>query len=242
MSALLRAGLSVTLLQDYFNSARTFLIEKLGTTTSVPLLPDATHVMTFANYRQLQAALASGAVPPNVRYILYDNEHWAATPAAEQVRPITYAAAAEQVAHQHGRGLIFTPAANLSTVLSSSYDNNTKYTGYLDLSLAAEGARVSDVFEIQAQQDEGLSGFTSFVAGAVDQALDRQPESADPAGTHHQCAGPVGHPEAPTHDYAATRSQVSGYWLNIPGGTPHRPRSPQVAVEFLEALAPQLGY
>ena len=39
MSALLRAGLSVTLLQDYFNSARTFLIEKLGTTTSVPLLP-----------------------------------------------------------------------------------------------------------------------------------------------------------------------------------------------------------
>ena len=48
-------------------------------------------------------------------------------------------------------------------------------------------------------------------------------------------------PQLLLNDYATTRPLVSGYWLNIPGGQ-GGPRYPQVAVEFLQALAPQLGY
>ena len=239
---LLRAGLSSALLQAYFNNPRTFLIVKLGSATTDPLLPDATYVMSFASYRQLQGAFASGSIPSNIKYILYDNERWAATPASEQARPITYAADAEQLAHSHRLGLIFTPAANLSMVLSASYTNTTKYTGYLNLSIAAQGARVSDVFEIQAQQDEGLTDFNSFVSGAVGQARAANPNALILAGLTSKAPAQTVTPQLLLDDYRSTRSEVSGFWLNIPGGTPKGPQNPQVAVAFLEALAPQLGY
>ncbi|MHB1534951.1 MAG: hypothetical protein ACYC1D_10155 [Acidimicrobiales bacterium] len=41
--------------------------------------------------------------------------------------------------------------------------------------------------------------------------------------------------------YRSTRSDVSGYWLNLPGGTAKGPQGADVAVAFLTALAPSLG-
>src|SRR5271168_5061737 len=53
VSALLGAGLSPALLQDFFNNTRTFVIVKAADPAKNPTLPNANYVMSFANYQQL---------------------------------------------------------------------------------------------------------------------------------------------------------------------------------------------
>ena len=84
---------------------------------------------------------------------------WQATPVEQQQQPFAYEAEAQALAHAHGLGLIFTPAANLSLVLSPSYSNATKFDGYTRLGIASQAAPHTDVIEIQAQQDEAASDF-----------------------------------------------------------------------------------
>ena len=241
VKALLDAGLSQAMLQDYFDTPRTLLIVTAADLPKDPLLPAATYVMDFHDYQQMADAITSDSIPSYIKLLLYDDEKWPSTPVAQQQQPFTYEAEAEALAHQHGFGLVVTPAANLSTVLSTAYSNTTKYEGYTDLGIASQSAPHADVFEIQAQQDEDTGGFTSFVSSAVHQAQETNPNALVMVGlttsTPHQAATT----QLLLDDYAATRPLVSGYWLNIPGGV-GGPRDPQVAVAFLQALAPQLGY
>jgi hypothetical protein len=238
---LLGAGLSQAMLQEYFNNPQTFVIVRSADPSKYSLLPAATYVMSFADYQRMMNAISSGSIPSYVKLLLYDNEKWPSTPAAQQQQPFTYEAEAETVAHQHGLGLIFTPAANLSTVLSPAYSNETKYDGYTSLGIASQGAAHADVLEIQAQQDEGTSGFDSFVSSTVNQAQAANPHALVMVGLTTSAPRLAITPQILLSDYAATRSLVSGYWLNIPGGQ-GGPHNPQVGVAFLQALAPQLGY
>ena len=198
--------------------------------------------MSFANYQQLARAITTGSIPAYIKLVLYDNERWPATPATQQQQPFAYEAEAEALAHQHGLGLIFTPAANLSMVLSSSYTNATKYEGYTSLGIASQAAPHTDVLEIQAQQDEATNGFTSLVSSAVSQAQTANARALVMVGLTTTAPNQVVTPQVLRNDYDETRPLVSGYWLNIPGGRGTGPRDPQVAVAFLQDLAPQLGY
>lgn len=239
--ALLGAGLSQALLQDYFNNPQTFVIVKHADPARDPLLPNATYVMSFANYAQLAMAISSGSIPSYVKLVLYDNEVWPATPAGQQQQPFAYEAEAEALAHQHGLGLIFTPAANLSMALSPSYSNATKFDGYTSLGIAAQAAPHTDVLEIQAQQDEAANTFNSFVSSSVNQAYTANPHALIMVGLTTSPPHQVVTPQALLNAYDESRPTVSGYWLNIPGGK-GGPRRPDVAVAFLQALAPQFGY
>lgn len=241
VSALLGAGLSSGMLQNYFNNPQTFLIVKAANPAQDPMLPDATYVMSFHNYQQLLSSLSSGTIPSYIKLVLYDNERWPSTPATQQQQPFTYEAEAQSLAHQHGLGLIFTPAANLSMGLSPSYTNATKYDGYTSLGIAAQAAPHTDVLEIQAQQDEATSGFGTFVTSAVSQARAANPHALLMVGLTTTAPRQAVTPQVLLNDYAMTRASVSGYWLNVPGGT-GGPRDPEVAVAFLQTLAPQLGY
>ena len=87
--------------------------------------------------------------------------------------------------------MIFTPAANLSPVLSPGYSTSNqlgsgkgKFSGYLGLNMAGQGAAVSDMVEIQGQQAEDQPGFTSFVRQAAAPGEDRRP-GASGAARHH---------------------------------------------------------
>jgi hypothetical protein len=241
VSPLLQAGLSQSMLQDYFNNPHTFVIVTSGDLSMDPLLPAATYVMDFHNAQQMMHALSVGSVPSYIKLLLYDDEKWPSTPVAQQQQPFTYEAEAEAAANQHGLGFVFTPAANLSTVLSTAYSNATKYDGYASLGIASQGAAHADVLEIQSQQDEGTSGFNSFVSTTVSQAKTANPSALVMVGLTTAAPRMAITPQILLNDYATTRPLVSGYWLNIPGG-PGGPHNPQVAVAFLQALAPQLGY
>lgn len=201
----------------------------------------------------MQAAILDSTIEPGVKYVLYDNEAWASTPADEKAAPFTFATRALALAHAHGLQLIFTPAANLSPILNRTYTASNqlgsgqgKFSGYLELNMAGHGAAASDIVEIQGQQAEDEPGFTSFVSKAAAQAKAAAPTHLVLLGitTSIPGSGPVSAATL-TGVVAATRSLVDGYWLNIPGQSPQCPNCGQVdagpAVSFLESYAATSG-
>jgi hypothetical protein len=241
---LLNAGLSKDLLEKYFNNGHTLLITRYGRqrATQTALLPDATEVASFADSDELAQALSASSVPSSVKYLLYDPERWAATPANQQRDPFSSAADVAELAHERGKGLIFTPAANLASVADDAYSKTNRFAGYLNLGFATKGARVSDIFEIQAQQMEGTDGFARFVSSAVGQARSANPKALILLGLTTKAPRQHVTVQLLFDAYSATRSSVDGYWINIPGGTPAGPQNAAAAVGFLQELAPSLGY
>jgi hypothetical protein len=253
LAALERGGLPASTITRLFNSPRTLLIVRPHGGVPDALAPLATKVESFTSYATMQAAILDKTTEPGIKYVLYDNEAWAATPADEKAAPFTFAARALALAHAHGLQMIFTPAANLSPILNRSYtisgqlgSSRGKFSGYLDLNMAGQGAADSDVVEIQGQQAEDEPGFTAFVSQAAAQARAVAPSHLVLLGitTSIPGSGPVT-AAALTGVVAATRSIVDGYWLNIPGQSAQCPNCGQVdagpAVSFLESYAAASG-
>jgi hypothetical protein len=253
LSLLERNGLPVSTITSLFNSPRTLLIVRPHGQTPDALVPLATKVQSFDSFGAMQAAISNSTIEPGVRYVLYDNEDWAATPADEQAAPFTFAARALALAHAHGLQVIFTPAANLAPQLNHSYTASNqlgpsqgKFSGYLALNMAGQAAATSDVVEIQGQQAEDEPGFSTFVSEAAAQARAAAPTHLVLLGitTSIPGKGPV---SAATLEsvVSATSSVVDGYWLNIPGQSAQCPSCGQTdagpAVSFLESFASASG-
>ncbi len=249
LSLLERSGLPATTITELFNSPRTLLIVRPHGSAPDALVPLAQRVESFASFTTMQTSILDNTIEPGVKYVLYDNEAWASTPSNEKAAPFTFAAQALTLAHAHGLQMIFTPAANLTPILDPSYTASNqlssgrgKFSGYLNLNVAGQGAATSDVVEIQGQQAEVEPGFTSFVTQAAAQARAAEPTHLILLGitTSIPGSGPVA-ATALTSVVAATRSLVDGYWLNIPGQSPQCPNCGQAdagpAVSFLESYA-----
>lgn len=244
ISVLLDAGLSSTLLKEYFDNPATFLIIKPGHPADDAMLPNATRVASFASFRQMQRSVDAGSLPTGCRYLLYDNESWSATPRNEQQDPSSYAQEAEQLAHARGLGFIFTPAADLVPLLDSSYNSRTRFAGYLQLGMAG-WARYSDVFDIQAQQFETDPGFAQFVETATSQAKQANPSVVVMVGLTTAVPSGTVTVQDMLDAYRAASGLAAGYWLNIPGGQATGGAGPEgadLAVGFLEQLGPTFGY
>jgi hypothetical protein len=253
LALLERNGLPASTIAELFNSPRTLLIVRPHGNAPDSLVPLATKVESFASFTTMQTAITDSTIEPGVKYVLYDNEAWASTPANEKAAPFTFAAQALALAHAHGLQMIFTPAANLTPILDPNYTASNqlasgqgKFSGYLGLDMAGQGAATSDIVEIQGQQAEAEPGFTAFVSRAASQARAVAPTHLVLLGitTSIPGSGAVS-PDTLTGVVAATRSLVNGYWLNIPGQSPQCPNCGQVdagpAVSFLESFASTSG-
>ena len=167
------------------SNPHTFLILKRGQTDTV--LANATPVRSFASYAEMAGAFAAGRSSPRSHTILYDNEHWAATPVNEQQQPIAYARQAETLAHQHGMRMIFTPAINLALVATGEVGKTAKYNDFVSQNLAGQSAQVTDVLEIQAEQAVATPAFSSFVSSTVAQARAANPSAMTPRALDESC-------------------------------------------------------
>ena len=239
-----KAGLPSNLVTYFFDNPGTYLIVHSGKAKVDAAIPKATRVERFTSYATLQAAVSQGSLMPGVSALMYDNEAWSFTPPSEQSNPMQYAAQAETLAHQHHLKIIFAPAANLAELGAAANGAMDKYGNYLAQHLAT-GSRVSDVFDIQSQQAEGTPQFASFVDQAVGQARDANPGAILMAGIGPNPGGRTVTSTQVLDALQSVRTQVSGFWLNLPAGTPECPQcgrvQPQVAVQVLKSLASSLG-
>jgi hypothetical protein len=183
----------------------------------------ATPVVTFSSVAELRSEVSGGGLPPGTRAVLYDPEVWQFTPAAEQRDPVRAAAEAAELAHAHGLQLIVAPALNLTTVLDPG-SSAPRWQRFLNVGLARAIARYADVIELQAQSlERDPAVYTAFVREAAAQARAGNPAVRVLAGlSTNPPGGPVGSQQLAAA-IEATRSMVSGYWLNIPGNGPRCP-------------------
>ena len=248
---IVRAGLSQSLLNYYFNNPKTLLIitnKKIDNQ-----LTNAQWVEPFTTLSSIQAAISDNSINAKVKYILYDNEGWSLTPRSEQLNAISYAAQVKTLVNQHGYIMIFTPATNLADEIGNTSKTN-KYTEFISLNLAGQAAKVSDILDIQSQQAEGTKPdeFLSFAPAVLAQAKQSNPKNLTFLGIGTQNCGTSCSPGSRTvtgadilADYKAvnpTKDGLSpdGYWFNIPGpgskclncGIP----DPATAVDFFNGL------
>jgi hypothetical protein len=183
----------------------------------------------YTSYRSFARDVRAGRIPVSTRWVMYDNERWSRTPAAEQAHPLRYERLFADLAHQHGYRVILAPAQDLEPGFSTTRfrEGRASWRPYLAMGLAAASARLADVYEIQAQPWElpvyrSEHAYARFVAAAAAQARAARPGVIILAGlsTHRVTSA-----AELRSDFLATRGRVAGYWLNIlrdgqPGAVP----------------------
>jgi hypothetical protein len=232
------AGLTKAQLQILFGNDRTYLTGGLAPAT--PPVSGALRTVSFASYQAMERQLAGPGLPAGTAAVIYDNEDWRFTPAAERRDPAMYQELAAKLAHAHHLLFISTPAVDLTNVLAPGQSDH--YAAYLRLGLAASAARYADVVDIQAQGSEtSLSTFTPFVEAAAAQARSANPHVIVLAGISTNPSGQHVSSTQFTSAYNAVRADVDGYWLNIPSSGPECPAcgtpQPKAAVPLLRMLA-----
>jgi hypothetical protein len=177
-------------------------------------------VADFRSYAEFKKMIRHGTIPAGIRWVMYDNERWSLTPAAEQANPVRYERLFAELAHRHGYRVILAPAQDLvpGWAKQSFQAGRAVWRGYLSMGLAAASARYGDIYEIQAQPYEmsvyrSQHAYASFVAAAAAQARAANPRAVIYAGLSTQR---VSSGAQLLQDYLATRDLVDGYWMNIP--------------------------
>jgi hypothetical protein len=197
-------------------------------------------VITFTSASTLKQAVTSGQIPSGTYGVMYDPEAWDLTPQDEQRDPVSAAASAASVAHAHGLRFIVAPALNLTTVLSPG-SGAQRWRQFLDLNLAAQFAQNADIVELQAQSlERDATTYTTFVREAAAQATAARPGVVVVAGLSTNPPGSTVSSANLVDAIAATRSLVTGYWLNIPGQGAQcptcGPTNPAVAIAALREV------
>jgi hypothetical protein len=184
---------------------------------------DATPVVTFSSVAALRTALAGGGLPAGTKAILYDPEVWAYTPVAEQRDPVQAAAEAAELARSRGLGFIVAPAMNLTTALDPG-STAPRWQTFLDLRVIGSMARVAGTVEVQAQSlERDPAAYAAFVRDAAAQARVANPKVTVLAGLSTNPPGAAVDSQQLTAAIQASRADVDGYWLNIPGSGPRCP-------------------
>src|SRR5207302_2564367 len=107
----------------------------------------------YTSFAQLSADLAAGALAPEVHWVLYDLEDWAASPENEKRQPALAMESFANLAHAHGLQVITIPYPSLADELGV-LTGATMYEAYLRDDLAGAAARYADITANQAQQIE----------------------------------------------------------------------------------------
>ncbi len=223
-----------------FDTPETFALSAGG--SSAGRFDRAMRTVSFGDENALARAADEGRLGPGARAVIYDDEHWSLTPLAQQLHPALYYRRAVEVAHRHGLLLIATPAADLVSVLAPGTPKGRKYAEFLKLGIAAAAARYADVYDIQAQGSEAaLATYVGFVRAAAAQARDANPIVEVLAGIATNPSGQRETAAVMLRAVLATRSLVSGYWLNDGTHSQECPKCTgpytQVAIAFLRQLA-----
>ena len=232
---------SGTLDRRFFADPGSFVMNRTKGAQGFPEGWRSVPTATYPSYAALEKALQGGAVPAEVKAIIYDNESWTFTPPEEQHDLDRFEKLAANAIHHAGRLLIATPAADLVPVLNPKVERGQRYDEYLRLGIARMAARWADVYEIQAQgSEDNLALYTRFVKEAAAQARAANPKVRIFAGLSTNPSGKRVTAKQLFDAVQATREAVDGYWLNIPGGGAYCPKCgeplPQVAVDLLHLL------
>lgn len=206
---------------------------------AVPAAWNALPMRSFTSYAHIERAFESNAVDPHVRAIMYDNEGWNFTPPEEQRDPRGFTRKAADLVHAHHLLFVSAPAVTITRLLAPGAQK--RYDAYLRLMIAADSARYSDVYDIQAQGSvRNIARYSEFVKRAAAQARAANPKVMILAGISTNPSGQRVTADDILHAIDATRDNVDGYWFNIPQPSAYSPNCndfrPDIAIDVFDRL------
>jgi hypothetical protein len=173
--------------------------------------------------------LDAGRIASATRAVMYDPEHWLATPVRERRDPVAAMAQFADAAREAGYAVVITPHPNLVDVPRATCGrapDEAVEVAFLRCGIQAAAARVADVVEVQAQfLQENPSAYRALVERAAEQARAVNPDVIVLAGlsTRYAERGDV-----MLRAWDAVFGLVDGHYLAMPEGI-----RPLVAAEFL---------
>jgi hypothetical protein len=211
-------------------SANLFVLEPPGTSS-----PVGQTVAYFKSYATFRRAIKAQTIAAGTHWVAYDNEAWSATPEREQLNPVHYETLFANLAHRHGYKVILMPAQDL---VPGFVTHSNAWAQYLSMGLASASGRLADIYEIQAQPYEMAAyrpagDFQNYVQQAAAQARAANPNVIVFAGLSTQR---VSSAAELAQDFTATRGEVAGYWLNIPGSGANFGAGSAMAGTFLRTI------
>ena len=227
-------GMSSAQLSELFDNAHTYIVGASSKSIESANISNwiSLRSRTVTDLRAADFAAGTAAV-------LYDDEDWSLTPAAQQRDPSRYEAEGYRLARARGIVFIAAPAMDLVRVLDPDGSGSVAQR-FLSLGLIGQAARYADVVDIQAQGLEGSAQYASFVTAAAKQARSANPDVRVLAGLSTNPSGRTLSSTVLAEDANAVRGVVDGYWLNIPSSGTACPQCgtarPQTAVPWLEKL------
>jgi hypothetical protein len=191
----------------------------------------------FTSYADFLGRLQRHAMPAGVRAVAYDPELWQATPLAERLFPERYMALFAAAAHRHGYAAILMPGRDLLAAARSCRQQSGEDldAAFLRCGLATEGARLSQIFEIQTAPVElSSTEARGFAAACAKQARAANPSVVLIASLSTQPGTRWVNGWQLARAAAAVRPYVQGFQLNMTR------RSARAAVSFLLRTFPAL--
>lgn len=198
----------------------------------------ATRGAAWASLDRFVDDVVAGRVPEDVEVVMYDPEHWGATPVEEQRNPSNAMRAFAAFARANGyERVVVTPHPNLMAVpgaFCGAGEGETNEDAFVRCGMPYAAAGVADVFEIQAQElQERPAAYAEFVGAAAEQARRADPDVVVLAGLSTRFADNA---HVLLRAWDAAVDVVDGHYLAMPQGI-----RPWIATRFLSLLAERRG-
>jgi hypothetical protein len=177
-----------------------------------------TPVLNYTSYAKFSSDLASGAIKYPYKWVMYDPENWASTPATESQDPVTYLKLFGQLAHAHGLKVVEAPSLDLCSVSGTLYprqpgENCVQWYGRVNI--AGASATNSDIYVLQDESNTAnLSQYMSLYASSASQA--RAANST--VNVYSEVSTANGTPDQMTA--AAKSISPDGFYVAAPGAIP----------------------
>ena len=140
----------------FFNTAAAYGAGASLIKTPVQAGYATTPVLSYTSYAQFNSDVTSGAIKYGYKWVMYDPENWAQTPAAEVQDPVKYLKLFGQLAHAHGLKAIEAPSLDLCWVNGTKYPRQPGESSeqwYTRVNIAGAAASSGDIYILQDESN-----------------------------------------------------------------------------------------
>jgi hypothetical protein len=202
----------------FFNTASSYGAGASLVKTPVQAGYATTPVLNYTSYAQFSSDIAGGAIKYPYKWVMYDPENWASTPAAEAQDPVKYLKMFGQLAHVHGLKVAEAPSLDLCSASGTLYPRQAGEScvqWYGRVNIAGAAATGSDIYVLQDESNTAnLSQYDSLYTSSAAQA--RAANSA--VKVYSEVSTANGTPDQMTA--AAESVSPDGFYVAAPGAIP----------------------
>ena len=201
-------------------------------------------VRQYASLEQFKQDIAYGAIPDDIRIVMYDPESWEYTPVAEQLRSVESIREFGRLAHAHGFTVITIPHDSFLSRIAQR-DGVSTAVAFDELDIAGVAAEAGDITAVQTQNRQfDPIVFRNYVAKMAARAREVNPDvlvySELSTSPYDYTESPVVRRQATPDEllaaYNAVRDLIDGFYVSV-----NTPGEAWIAIAFLTEVQQEIA-